>query len=336
MKPERWQTQTEGPEAQAGRLAAEVGEPVMLSAAAQARIAARLAAPASPWSFSPRLVWLGVAVAAAAVAGGALVSTRFDTQPPAPDAPRTPVKPEPEAAPPKRPPVSTASPERVPFAPMVAPANAPSPVTARVPSAAAVRSVRPAGPADGGVPADLAVSPEVAQGAAPHAAAPTPNELLEESRLLGRAITQLRHDAAPRLALTTLDEYFARYPAGALAGDAEIVRIDALLSLDRTAEAVAHLDALSAGHFRGLARAAELLVLHGELLLQARQPQRAEQAFTEALEREPPDALAERALYGRAVALGLAGDAVRSHAELERYLARFPAGRFATAAREAL
>src|SRR5207248_3097537 len=92
------------------------------------------------------------------------------------------------------------------------------------------------------------------------------SDLAIETRLLGSAVRALRQDHDAAAALAILDEHRARFPQGTLRPEAELARIDALLSLGRRAEALGLLDrALSPG----LGRTRELHVLRGELRAEA-------------------------------------------------------------------
>lgn len=171
--------------------------------------------------------------------------------------------------------------------------------------------------------------------AAPAAEPPLAETRLQtESRVLGAALRALRqeHDAAAALRL--LDDHRGQFPDGALVPEATAARVDALLVLGRRAEALALLRGMS---LMGLSRAAELRVLRGELLLEAGHPAEALADFSTVLGADTlQDAVVERALYGRASGRAKSGDSAGARRDLEAYLARFPAGRFADAARESL
>lgn len=152
----------------------------------------------------------------------------------------------------------------------------------------------------------------------------TPSQLGQESAALEPALIALRqkHDAKQALAL--LDQYRARFPRGALALEATTARLDALLLAGKRREALAVLDALP---LERVGRRVELRLLRGEL--------RAEQSCKRALVdfelvlQSGATPWAERALYGRAVCLLRSGDRAGARADLERYLQRYPGGRFA-------
>jgi tetratricopeptide (TPR) repeat protein len=153
-----------------------------------------------------------------------------------------------------------------------------------------------------------------------------------ESELLARALAKLRRDRDARTALALLDQHARDFPAGALRLEADVARVDALLALGRSAEALGLLERLPIDR---LGRGAELRVLRGELRAQ-RDPANALADFERALAAEPSPDLAERALYGRAGGHLRLGDEARGRADLEAYLARFPNGRFAAEARRRL
>ncbi|WP_224368240.1 tetratricopeptide repeat protein [Hyalangium versicolor] len=186
-------------------------------------------------------------------------------------------------------------------------------------------------------PASPEVAPEPAPAPAPGPREPRPaNALLEEAKLLGRAVEQLRREQDPKAALETLRRYFKRYPRGELSGEAEVTRVEALLRDGRKAEALRQLERLYGSGFEGLPRPAELALQRAELLADARRHAEAMQAFSEVLSGHPAPALEERALFGRAVCRARGGDEAGMRADLEAYLQRFPDGRFAQEARERL
>src|SRR5205814_3331980 len=99
---------------------------------------------------------------------------------------------------------------------------------------------------------------------APPDAVPAPLEagLGSEATLVRRALERLRQDRDPAGALAALDEHRARFPAGVLRPDADLLRVDALVALGQRAEALAALQSLS---IDGTARAAELRITRAEL-----------------------------------------------------------------------
>lgn len=162
------------------------------------------------------------------------------------------------------------------------------------------------------------------------------DDLLEESRLLKLAVTELREEHAPGRALTTLDGYFRRFPKGTLSADARVVRVETLLALDRRDTALAELNRFAASNFAGLPRAEELRVMRAELLASMGRYPEALTAFDAALGSTSARDLRERAIFGRAGSLSRLGRDAESQTELKRYLSLFPDGRFAQQARAAL
>src|SRR5207244_7311240 len=91
-------------------------------------------------------------------------------------------------------------------------------------------------------------------------------------------------------------DYLARYPGGALEREARIARVDALLMLDRSDQAMRALEALPLDGYR---RSTELQLIRGELRART-DCARGEADFTAVLARVQTATLEERALYGRA------------------------------------
>lgn len=156
--------------------------------------------------------------------------------------------------------------------------------------------------------------------------------LSEEGRLLGQALVQLRQAHDPARALVELDGYAARFPSGILGREARIARVDALLMAGRSEEARTVLSRLALGTD---ARDRELRLIRAELT--------AATACAAALEdyravwaAHPAGPLGERALWGLAACHARLGDEAEARAELARYLARFPDGAHALAARARL
>ena len=169
-----------------------------------------------------------------------------------------------------------------------------------------------------------AASQPAAQEAKPQVAAPLSGPS-EEMGALDEAIGLLRRHHNPAAALPILDGYLGRYPQGVLNREARLARVDALLMLERTQEALVALEELPLDNGR---RSAELLVVRGEL--RARQDcARAESDFTTALSRSPDAVLLERILYGRGVCRAKLGNQSGAADDLHRYIERFPSGAYA-------
>ncbi len=152
----------------------------------------------------------------------------------------------------------------------------------------------------------------------------------QEIHALDRAIAMLRrnHDAAG--ALAALDTYLDRYPHGVLHREARLARVDALLLLRRTDEALTALEALSLDSGR---RATELQVVRAELRART-DCARADEDFSLALSHSPDAALLERILYGRGACRAKSGKTSGAAEDLQRYLDRFPNGAHAAWARQ--
>ena len=151
----------------------------------------------------------------------------------------------------------------------------------------------------------------------------------EEVQTLQRAMGLLRgkHDAPA--ALAALDDYVARFPTGVLVPEARVARIDALLLLDRSDEALRALEALPLDAHR---RSTELQLIRGELRART-DCGRANADFTAVLAGVRTVALEERALYGRAACRSSQGDTAGAADDLRRYVDRFPNGAHAEWAR---
>jgi hypothetical protein len=144
----------------------------------------------------------------------------------------------------------------------------------------------------------------------------------DEIRALDQAMGLLRRDHNATAALPALDSYLRRYPRGILNHEARLARVDALLMLERSQEALAALEELPLDHRR---RSAELQVVRGEL--RARHDcARAEDDFTAALTHSPDAGLLERILYDRGMCRAKLGNRAGAGEDLRRYLERFPSG----------
>jgi len=152
----------------------------------------------------------------------------------------------------------------------------------------------------------------------------------EEIYALDRAIGLLRRDHDAAEALAALDIYLGRYPHGVLTREARLARLDALLLLQRTDEALAALETLPLDNGR---RSMELQVVRAELRART-DCARAEEDFVAVLTHSPNAGLLERILYGRSACRTQLGDGSGAAADLRRYLERFPNGVHARWAQE--
>jgi len=118
-----------------------------------------------------------------------------------------------------------------------------------------------------------------------------------------------------------------------LAQEALAARVDALLGLDRRAEALGLLEKHS---FDRLPRGGELRVLRAELRAAKGRCGDALRDFSGVTETHTQGDVAERALYGQALCQAQVGDTQGAMSSLQHHLARFPSGRFATQAQTAL
>ena len=151
-----------------------------------------------------------------------------------------------------------------------------------------------------------------------------------EIHALDGALVLLRRDHDAAAALAALDAYLARYPHGVLHREARLARLDALLILKHTEEALAELESLPLDTGR---RSTELQVVRAELRART-DCLRAEDDFSVALTHSPDAALLERILYGRGACRAKLGKASGAAEDLRRYLDRFPNGAHAQWARQ--
>lgn len=168
-----------------------------------------------------------------------------------------------------------------------------------------------------------------ASGAETASSAQSAQGLAHESAVLERALIALRreHDAAR--ALDLLNRYAAEFPAGVLRLEADVARVDANLALGNEGAALALLERIP---LERVGRGLELRLLRGEL--RAKHDCRtAILDFDLVLGAHPSRSFDERALYGRATCRRALGEHSGANADFDAYLARYPDGRFAAAAR---
>lgn len=176
------------------------------------------------------------------------------------------------------------------------------------------------------VPATRAALPPPVAPAPPVQPMPSASD---EVRALDRAVTLLRRDHDGLGALAALDAYLASYPRGLFSHEARFARVDALLLLGRSDQALADLELLPLDHGR---RSTELKVIRAELKARSSCAS-AEADFSAALSQGPDTRLLERILYGRGVCRSKLGNLAGAVDDLRRYVERFPDGAHAASAR---
>ena len=164
-------------------------------------------------------------------------------------------------------------------------------------------------------------------GPSPSVASTSPSE---EIHALDQAIGLLRRDHNAKAALAALDTYLGRYPHGVLYHEARLARLDALLLLQRTDEALAALETLPLDSGR---RSTELQVVRAELRARTNCA-RAEEDYSASLTHSPDAVLLERILYGRGACRTKLGNESGAAEDLRRYLERFPNGAHVSWARQ--
>jgi hypothetical protein len=158
--------------------------------------------------------------------------------------------------------------------------------------------------------------------------------LAEESGLLSEALRRLRNNDDAEGALALLDQHDARFANAALAPEASLARIEALMKVRRNSDALSLLDGMTPSPI-GIGR--DLLIARAELRAAAGRCAMAAPDFDLLLRgASDSDSVTERALWGRASCRARGTDATGARGDLESYLSRFPAGRFARGARAAL
>jgi hypothetical protein len=230
-------------------------------------------------------------------------------------------------------PVMTA-PAPVMAAPSASLAGQAAPRETPAPARSVSESVQPARPlvpsltnAEAAVsPAPAAAAPAVAA-ARPVAVAPMTRTVLGDQAMFGQAMRKLRMENNPEVALKVLQEHARFYPGSSLGGERSALEVEALLALHRDRDALAHLDTMALDE---LPRSGERFVVRGELRAAARRWLEASADFDQALTRVTGSpAWHERALWGRGAARLRCGEREAGMADLERYLDKYPSGRFA-------
>jgi hypothetical protein len=206
--------------------------------------------------------------------------------------------------------------------------SAPSPLSPPIEKSRVPRHPSPAAPAESALPAPV----EARAPSAPVLASVTPeSRLAAESKLLEPAIYALRKERDAARALTLLGRYEAEFPHGVLSLEARVLRVDSLLALGRRSDALAALDVLPLDR---VGRGTELRLVRAELRASA-DCRSALSDFDLVLSRGASGAMEERALRGRALCRSSSGDTAGAKNDRERYLAKYPAGRFAAELRNA-
>jgi hypothetical protein len=138
---------------------------------------------------------------------------------------------------------------------------------------------------------------------------------------LAQALHSLRAKHAPSAALALLDLHAAELRESAFVHEAMLLRVEALLSLKRSGEA---LDLLEGKALANVAASRTLLLTRAELRAAAGRCADGLTDFNLLLARaQQPD---EPALYGRAVCRSRTGDKPGAQADFELYQRQFPSG----------
>lgn len=169
------------------------------------------------------------------------------------------------------------------------------------------------------LPAPQAPAPDArAERPRPEAAKPA----IGEATLLARALGRLRRDHDPLWALNDLDEHRRRFPRGELQREAALARAEALLAMDRKADALAVLDGLTLG---GGPTGRPAALARAELRAEEGRRMEAIGDFDRVIAVGGDDALADRALFGRGLCHLRGGDLDGARADLRAHRERFPA-----------
>jgi hypothetical protein len=172
-------------------------------------------------------------------------------------------------------------------------------------------------------------SAEVATRRPPHKSG---GEADSEAGCLARAFRDLRVDGDAQAALRALDEREKRFPDGVLSDEARVARVEALLALGRTADALPLLLEIR-DRSQGLTR--EIQLARAEILAEQGRCAEASADFGDLMAAQVRDDTAERALYGRAGCRLRAGETTRARQDLLQYAQLYPQGRFIGAVRRA-
>lgn len=174
------------------------------------------------------------------------------------------------------------------------------------------------------------LEPAAPSAAAPPLAAPAPSvgsRLGQEAASLEAALSALKAGGKGNAAraLQAIDQHLQKFPGGTLELEARVARVDALLVLGRRQEARHELSRLPIDR---VGRKHELRLIRAEL--RADDDCRGALSDFQVLVEQPlPSAWAERALFGRGACLLKLGEQAAAARDFDRYLERFPNGRFA-------
>ncbi|HXJ19443.1 MAG TPA: tetratricopeptide repeat protein [Polyangia bacterium] len=153
-----------------------------------------------------------------------------------------------------------------------------------------------------------------------------------EGTCVARAFQALRVDRDAQAALRELDDRARRFPDGVLADEARVARVEALLMLGRTTEALPLLLEIR-DRSQGLTR--EIQLARAEILAEQNRCSQAIADFDDLMAAPVRDDAGERALYGRAGCRLRAGETTRARLDLLQYIQLYPEGRFIGAVRRA-
>jgi len=142
-------------------------------------------------------------------------------------------------------------------------------------------------------------------------------------RWLAEALHSLRTDHAPDAALALLDLHAAELGQSTLVHEVMLLRVEALLDLKRSGEALALLDGKALSN---VAASRSLLLTRAQLRAAAGRCAESLADFDLLLARAQRPA--EQALYGRAVCRGRTGDKLGARADFSLYQRQFPNGAY--------